>query len=165
MSNFFHDWRRQIGVVTLVMACVLMGGWVKSFVSGDRLNYRDGFYNSVCMLTSMDGYFYWDRATSLSGGPAFRYFRSGWVSMAGADKTEYENPFLVCNSHSKVELLGFMFGTGEQGSPPYLLKTSLWRIPYWSIVVPLASLSAYLLLSKPRKASQTPASETPLEKI
>ena len=26
MGDFFHRWRRKLGVVTLVMACVLAGG-------------------------------------------------------------------------------------------------------------------------------------------
>ena len=30
MGDFFHGWRRKIGCVTLVMACVFMSGWVSS---------------------------------------------------------------------------------------------------------------------------------------
>ena len=34
MREFFKPWRRKIGVVTLVMACVLMAGWVRSEMIG-----------------------------------------------------------------------------------------------------------------------------------
>jgi len=37
MREFFHGWRRKIGVVTLVMACVLMVGWVRSPETCDLL--------------------------------------------------------------------------------------------------------------------------------
>jgi hypothetical protein len=30
MKEFFRGWRRKVGVVTLVMACLLMCGWVRS---------------------------------------------------------------------------------------------------------------------------------------
>jgi len=31
MGEFFKGWRRKTGVVTLVMACVFTGGWVRSY--------------------------------------------------------------------------------------------------------------------------------------
>ena len=30
MGEFFHGWRRKVGIVTLVIACVFMAGWVRS---------------------------------------------------------------------------------------------------------------------------------------
>ena len=30
MGDFFKPWRRKIGVVTLVFACLVAGGWVRS---------------------------------------------------------------------------------------------------------------------------------------
>ena len=35
MGEFFSGWRRKIGVVTLVTACVLMAGWIRSLRDGD----------------------------------------------------------------------------------------------------------------------------------
>jgi len=35
MIRFFHRWRRSVGVCTLVLACVLMAGWIRSY-SHDR---------------------------------------------------------------------------------------------------------------------------------
>ena len=44
------------------------------------------------------------------------------------------------------------FGTGRIGGPPdrNWLKVC-WVIPYWSVVVPLTILAAFLLLTKPRQ--------------
>ena len=35
MGDFFHGWRRKIGVVTLVMALVFVSGWVRSLCAED----------------------------------------------------------------------------------------------------------------------------------
>ena len=32
MRDFYRGWRRKVGIVTLVMACVFMGVWVRSLV-------------------------------------------------------------------------------------------------------------------------------------
>ena len=37
MRVFFKSWRRKIGVLTLVMACVFAAGWVRSFGNYDSL--------------------------------------------------------------------------------------------------------------------------------
>ena len=39
MGNFFRGWRRKLGVVTLLLACVAMGGWVRSLVIKDRIDF------------------------------------------------------------------------------------------------------------------------------
>ena len=38
MGEFFKPWRRKLGIVTLVLACVFMGGWVRSYSAHDALN-------------------------------------------------------------------------------------------------------------------------------
>jgi len=47
MGHFFKPWRRNFGVVTLVVACVCMGGWLRSYVFADRFSYNDGLYFAV----------------------------------------------------------------------------------------------------------------------
>src|SRR5438105_3724804 len=36
MRDFFKGWRRKIGVLTLVMACVCMAAWVRSYSAEDK---------------------------------------------------------------------------------------------------------------------------------
>ena len=36
MREFFRGWKRKLGVVSLVMACVFMAGWVRSSLLTDR---------------------------------------------------------------------------------------------------------------------------------
>jgi hypothetical protein len=35
MHNFFQDWRRRIGCIALMMACVFATGWVRSLIAFD----------------------------------------------------------------------------------------------------------------------------------
>ncbi|WP_397569085.1 hypothetical protein [Schlesneria sp. T3-172] len=49
--------------------------------------------------------------------------------------------------------MGFWYRSTNLFSPP--MQMSCGSIPYWSIVVPLILLSAWLLLSKPRKPAAT----------
>lgn len=37
MGDFFKGWRRRFGVVTLVMATILVGAWTRSYFSDDRI--------------------------------------------------------------------------------------------------------------------------------
>ena len=30
MGDFFHGWRRKVGLLTLVMACVFTAGWIRA---------------------------------------------------------------------------------------------------------------------------------------
>ena len=39
MGEFFKGWRRKVGVVTLAMALVFMGGWVRSLVIDDFMEF------------------------------------------------------------------------------------------------------------------------------
>ena len=41
MGDFFRGWRRRIGVVTLAVALVFMGGWVRSSVFHDSAGFEE----------------------------------------------------------------------------------------------------------------------------
>lgn len=51
MSNYFKPWRRKIGVVTLVMACVFAAVWARTTdeesVNGVEFPFYDDRYNLV----------------------------------------------------------------------------------------------------------------------
>ena len=54
MGGYFKPWRRKIGVVTLVMACVLMAGWVRSLTVADHIDIPRN--NRLHMLNSRHGH-------------------------------------------------------------------------------------------------------------
>ena len=72
-------------------------------------------------LISLSGNVYWDSEAESTFDPG----RFTWFTY------DLRNPTMLASSLESVE--------------------EAFRIPYWSITVPLTVLSAYLLLSKPRK--------------
>ena len=67
------------------------------------------------------------------------------------------------------EWAGFRYG--EYGSsdmppaPPCVEEIRIWIVPYGIITVPLTLVSAFLLLSKPRKSTQKKIAELIHEKV
>lgn len=47
MWSYFKPLRRKFGVMTLVMACLLLVGWMRSFSRHDQLEVGDRTYRSV----------------------------------------------------------------------------------------------------------------------
>lgn len=141
MGGFFKGWRRKIGIVTLLMACVFAGGWVRSFHFGDCV-----LWNS--MMFSSHGNLYCVPPQRLT----MSWERPEWsvVNVASAD---------IDSSFGQVtwqwRLMGFGIGVFT------IFRTDILVIlfPYYSIVIPLTLLSAYLLISRrrPEKPLATPS--------
>ncbi|MDB5345631.1 MAG: hypothetical protein JWP89_4008 [Schlesneria sp.] len=59
MREFFRGWRRKTGCITLVMACVVTGLWVRTlffsdqfcFAIGDRLHYVNSGQSGLSWLS------------------------------------------------------------------------------------------------------------------
>lgn len=145
MPTYFKPLRRRIGVVTLVVACVFAAGWVRSLDRGDFLSSQLGLSCSIA-----GGLFHEFTTGATNPNSLFRYHSAvmdDWII------DPYRNP--KWEHKWKWQLLGFGFSeykymalmkTGDMGR----VDLAFYRIPYWSMVIPLALVSAYLLLSKPR---------------
>ncbi len=57
MGDFFRGWRRKAGCVTLVMACLAAGVWVRSFLIVDILHFEIG--NRLYCFDSRYGVLTW----------------------------------------------------------------------------------------------------------
>lgn len=106
MGDYFKLWRRKIGVVTLLMACVFMVAWMRSLIATDSVTLP--FKNQ-------------------SGTDTIIVTRAGMVD-------------ILLRKASEVP--------GQKGR-----VQSRFPIPIMLIAIPLALLSAWLLLSKPRLAN------------
>jgi len=108
MREFFRGWKRKTSVATLLMACGLTVGWIRSYDTVDSINIVD---SQITVL-----------------GPLIEFWRRRMeegVSLSGPN-------------------------------------TVLPPIPYWSLVIPLALASAWLLLSDPRPSKRhTDGRQTP----
>jgi hypothetical protein len=172
MSGYFKPLRRKIGVLMLVMACAFAVAWMRSLYKCDnfcRIN-----ANSRDTFTSVDGELSLSRLTWIAN----RLNETGYIRLFGSeyywltrdissvggfelDANGKRPPHEPFNRDFDVEWCwdwaGFTFGAAtRKPDSPRVFHVDLYSIPYWSIVIPLTLLSAWLLLSKVRqKQKQT----------
>ena len=157
MGGFFNGWRRKTGCVTLVMALVFTGGWVKSFTREDEIAITV-FQRRQCFdsMSGLINWWAWDDPSPCE--------RCEWLS-----STDHCNNDLTQKSsrdfgrQEKKLIAEFRFDSESISSQVYLnvdgdvelnddesIAASLRKsiIPYWYIVLPLTAISAWLLLTK-----------------
>ena len=162
MSEFFRGWRRKVGVVTLLMACTLTLIWLRSDVIRDKIDLCPSFYWPQLPwygeIVSLQGSLGWHRYEMESGNGGI-----GTNSPATFSSFKVKHYF-ACSPKIEDTLVwqwkwgGFGYGAGKTHLRG--MSAQVWIIPYWSIVIPLTLLSAYLLLSKPRNSTQKKITES-----
>lgn len=156
MLTFFHSRRRKMGAATLLVACVFMAAWVRGQTTFDRVYF--GWRDRYCVFHFSNETLGPHRGIFLLYGkysPPDDSFQSEWISSSNTmftpqrlkelidEDSSYENSAeAIAEGLWSWKGIGFLVG----GTHTY----SKVAIPYWSIVIPLTLLSAYLLLSKPR---------------
>lgn len=144
MGDYFKPWRRQIGLRTLVLACVFMIGWMRSLSTTDQTPAVE-LFDRPHFFGSQGGTFYW------------------------VPLTKYQTPSspttlpVAFDSSSLFRKLGFLEIEIQQNSNGMTLASGKGiGIPYWVVTIPLAILSCLLLLSKPRPLEpMTPVALSP----
>lgn len=154
MHEFFKPWRRKLGVVALGLACLFIAGRVRGQKSEDVIMFGSGKGKTIHTLAfSRDG-IKWQKDSS-----DHEYtWLTGWTSNSIED-TGRHDPTKGYSDPQEVEWRWVLCGIecGEFHDQIYPTnRVSWWLVSYWSIVIPLTLVSAYLLLSKPRaKPKQT----------
>ncbi|MDB5343510.1 MAG: hypothetical protein JWP89_1887 [Schlesneria sp.] len=169
MYRFFHGWRRKAGGITLVMACVMMAGWVRSSVICEAFFLRTG-KSSIDQFYSVRGQTWWIRLHEERGWLSHTRFYQSWT-YAELRNCNLEDITWRCTfGCPKITLVDvpanvpeeltwrWKVGEFEVGEFPEKLigQKSYLIVPYWSITTPLALVSAYLILWKPRKPVPSP---------
>lgn len=148
MREVFHGWRRKFGVLTLLMACVFTGEWVRSYTVNDEI--------AVTWSGRLHAF--------LSSSGEFSLI--SWSNDEIPDSFEWEVKSDVSNGQvSHYMSLGmprpkrhwFWWDEVREMTAD---KSGIWIIHYWSIVTPLTLLSAFLLLTKPRKSTPKKITES-----
>ena len=143
MHTFFHGWRRKTGVITLVMACVLWCGWMRSRSKLDTVSIP--ILNRFHLLASAHGELGWLSVDWL-GDEVWQWKTEENTEITVppwcAEKTMTD---VMERLQLGLEVDGIMRGEKSARKP------RLWRISYLSAVLALTLLSAYLILWKPRK--------------
>jgi hypothetical protein len=139
---YFKPLRRKIGVLMLMMACAFMVGWVRSRNSEQTLS----------LPISSD---------------AKCYLQSAWseIRLYKTDEITIDDERFLRISKGGWSIVD---AVGHEDSATYLstanaiVHTDLVTVPYWSVVIPLTLLSAWLLLSTPR-VKKAPETQAPTE--
>lgn len=157
MGDYFTPWRRKLGVVTLVMTCILMVGWVRSIEKRESLHLT--LWQVQNIVISVDGKLVIARCpVNMNFGavewislPTTSVFGPRNGSLRPVDASTLFNVFR--GNFNKFEwrrqFFGFDCGVIVRVSDSALRIRYIFA-PYWSLVIPLTLLSAWLLLSKPR---------------
>jgi hypothetical protein len=130
MREFFRGWRRKVGCMTLVMACVVMGGWLRSLACLDEFWLEGlGQYHELILT---DGSVHWivrDGMWNLD---------CSWTTYASHDR------------QARTKILEYLIRSEQYGLNPDH-HTSIWHFTILPVAIPLTLLSAYLILWEPRK--------------
>lgn len=152
MSDFFKGWRTKVGVVMLAVALVFMAGWIRSQSVADIIMYPAEKNTIGCLVSATDS-LVWQRTQTtprtaelgitVAKGPTNWTWQVSPVSEYAA----------ILDSGLSWRFRWCGFGVSE--SPPEVteqtgISATFLLVPYWSIVVPITLMSAYLLLIRPR---------------
>jgi hypothetical protein len=158
MREFFRGWRRKVGTVTLGMALGFSGLWVRSLSVRDIAAWKH--IHAEFRIRSFEGTLGWQRLAPPSSNTW-----TGWQSQTNF-KGDFFDPWSTFEGFDVIlwrwDWLGFSLGSAlldEPEVPRINPEIVVFIVPYWSIVIPLALLAAYLLLSKPRAKKHQVASE------
>jgi hypothetical protein len=151
VSEVLHGWRRKTGVLTLVMACLFAGAWIRSLTIGEMV-WISIHKANIHEFKSVNGGLYW-KSELIHGATDSIQTRFGYDSTAdGIDDFEEGT-----DSH-KWDSCGFAAGdyswTLSDRSGSTNGEVNYCRIPYWSITASLTLISLWLLFSKPRSAKK-----------
>lgn len=128
MSQYFGTRRRRIGVLTLLVACLSAGGWVRSVAVGDIFEFsttRGGIHHQFASECSAIKW----RYSTFRGyiPPRWEVWRVGDAPFGNVIDRDSSNMII------------------HYGEPGYLGSLTC---PYWMIVIPMTVISAILLLSE-----------------
>lgn len=140
MGGYFRESRRNFGVVTLLLACASMCGLLRSTVIVDVAGFplgrrRESMFAStnqaICVL----------HHTRSDEGDNWRYYGQTPSTTIQGLFEPIEHDWFWCR----------FGGFKKQAPAPCTAQVE----PYWSLVLPFTSLSAWLLMSKRHQPSLT----------
>lgn len=127
MVNIFHGWRRKAGLVTLVIAVVLLVEWMRSLIAVDVVRF--------CIL---------NRNYRLESRDVGVLFTSWDVPIYHRPQTLSFDSFNIEEPSDLAEDIAILYRLTRNDRP------NIRIIPYWHFVLAPTLISAYLLLWKHR---------------
>lgn len=177
MSEFFKPWRRKAGCLTLVMACMFLVGWVRSGTVDDRVHMRQNDQTLYLLASDPSGLIgatMWVTGVNSKLPPTSHF---GWNSSNWIAPNDWLGSFTAMMLAARYSEIGqsddsedspvgwnwhwcgfHLHGTSNPPGPG-MFAVTIVVVPYWSVVLPLMLLSAWLLFSKPRQTAPTTSDE------
>ena len=157
MVNLFSGWRTRFGLSTLIIALIFMCGWVRSFF------YTEGFAipsrtaaASLSVWSNQDG-LCWIKELCSENPEHFKDNQSfQWGSRRHSGRSLLDEFGTTRTKWLGFEVFDVSYRHLNLRSDPSGDRVQLiaWVIPYWSLILPLSVVSAYLLLTTPRTLPQ-----------
>lgn len=151
MGAYFKSWRRKIGVVTLLFACVLAAIWARSMVVKDIfLAHSKGYVHSsgeikeIWFVTSTDGCF---RLITWSSPRGLTADLVGFHAAVPRGTATVSDTF---SAECRFRFCGLEFRQSPIRKSPDATVT-VYILPYALFLLPQVLLSTYLLFANPRK--------------
>ena len=174
MGEFFLGWRRKIGMVTLLMACLLSACWFRSYSINDTISIpiRHTEYLQVAssnqhlifgsvLMTTIDGEGTQRLPLWMANPTEFTGVRRRQWRFATFGDRHLDKYF----DNARPNLgMGRDWKRMRTPSSEFTIDYRYVGTVYWWFVIPLTLLSAWLLLSKPRSKTakpQPPSGDTP----
>lgn len=149
MLTFFHGWRRKMGAATLAMACLFAAGWIRSQFVWDSFVCLPASGKTLIEAESIDG------RVSLLINAADRPSRSKsyyeWKKNSPTTAAAPEDGFKCTRRFPRLQFAGCGYYLLDSGSGVSAGWQSMVEIELMSLMIPLTLLSAWLLLSKPKR--------------
>ena len=159
MGEFFKGWRRKAGLVTLAMACLLTCAWMRSYMIRECvcIPRRSSDHN----IESHGGGLHWYRDTPSIGNGGIRWHSESLSTpliSGGIGISPISLRRLIGKAEWGWRWAGFDFGVVIiEGRISSVRRSDFCIVPYWSLVLPLTLLSAWLILVTPRNEKRTQA--------
>lgn len=162
MREFLQGWRCKTGLVTLAMALLLAAEWGRSHVVVDDITCVA--QQAFQQFYSAHGRICWKRVSPYPYDlPA--EWKTHDATKRGTGSVTDGWDMTKVDWYWECAGIEFVRGTNKasyaRGHPKS--RAEEWIIPYWSLVLPLTLLSAWLILFKPRPAMSVKESKQVLD--
>ncbi len=145
MKEFFHGWRRKVGIVALVMACGFLTLWFRAGAVEDVILSGNGKGTVISLQLSRKGVA-WNRYEGLVMKPAMKWWREPPVAgQEGPPRAFFTREPIAITRGAQWYIFSYGQIQNSLGN-----TMDYWVLSFWSITIPLTLLSAYLILWKPR---------------
>ena len=157
MGEYLRGWRRKLGCITLMLACVFAGAWVRS-IGREEGVYFDSKGQPPLMICSRNHFLTIIFARHFTRPVVFTQLKLRWFDGASSEETNEEYWTLANSGFNNVvtkarTVGGIMIGSAFDTSLSNPLKKWFVSFPYWLITIPLPLASAYLLVFKSQSST------------